>query len=52
MWCTMSTMNRTNIYLTDRQQKELAKQAAKAGISMAELIRRILDQALFDKAKG
>jgi predicted DNA-binding ribbon-helix-helix protein len=49
-------MKRTNIYLTDRQHEELAKLAAQAEIPVAELIRRILDEALFksmpNKSKG
>jgi predicted DNA binding CopG/RHH family protein len=39
-------MKRTNLYLTERQAKELKKQATKFGISTSELIRRILDQYL------
>jgi hypothetical protein len=42
-------MQRTNIYLTERQMKLLAKEAEKVGVSMAELVRRILDAWL---AKG
>jgi predicted DNA binding CopG/RHH family protein len=42
----VSVMKRTNIYLTERQIKELKKQATKIGISTSELIRRILDQYL------
>ena len=40
-------MKRTNIYLTERQMKELDRLASKMGISVAELIRRILDERLF-----
>jgi predicted HicB family RNase H-like nuclease len=39
-------MQRTNIYLTERQQKRLSAEAKRLGISLAELIRRILDQHL------
>lgn len=39
-------MHRTNIYLTERQEKMLQKEATKLGISMAELIRRVLDTYL------
>ena len=39
-------MHRTNIYLTERQQKRLSAEAKRLGISLAELIRRILDQHL------
>lgn len=42
MWC----MQRTNIYLEDRQTTALDRLAAEEGISRAELIRRILDRAL------
>ena len=42
MWC----MQRTNIYLEDRQTAALDRLAAEEGISRAELIRRILDRAL------
>ncbi len=37
-------MKRTNIYLTERQSKELGKVAKRLGIPTAELIRRILDE--------
>jgi hypothetical protein len=36
-------MNRTQIYLTDHEQRYLEKEAELLGISKAELIRRILD---------
>jgi len=39
-------MNRTNIYLTDEQRSALAARAAAEGISAAELVRRLIDQAL------
>ena len=39
-------MYRTNIYLTAEQRTELAARAAAEGISAAELVRRLLDQAL------
>lgn len=39
-------MQRTNIYLEDRQTEVLDRLAAEEGISRAELIRRILDRAL------
>jgi predicted DNA-binding ribbon-helix-helix protein len=45
-------MKRTNIYLTDRQWKELNKRANKIDISVAELIRRILDGKLFPQRAG
>jgi hypothetical protein len=40
-------MKRTNIYLTERQMKELGRLASKMDIPVAELIRRILDERLF-----
>lgn len=39
-------MRRYNIHFTERQIKELGKQARKLGIKTAELIRRILDEYL------
>jgi len=39
-------MHRTNIYLTDEQRAALAARAAAEGTSAAELVRRLLDQAL------
>ena len=43
MWC----MHRTNIYLTDEQRSALAARAAAEGTSAAELVRRLIDHALF-----
>jgi hypothetical protein len=42
MWC----MRRTNIYLSDEQRAALAARAAAEGTSAAELVRRLIDQAL------
>lgn len=39
-------MNRTNIYLQDRQTSALDRLAAEQGVSRAEIIRRLLDRAL------
>ncbi len=39
-------MQRTNIYLSDEQQRLLSARARTEGISKAELIRRILDESL------
>lgn len=39
-------MRRTQIYLTEEQRRRLARRAADAGASQAEVIRRILDAAL------
>ena len=36
-------MHRTNIYFAERHWKELNKQAKRTGISVAELIQRVLD---------
>lgn len=46
------TMIRNQIYLTERQKEKLKKEAKILGIPTAELIRRILDEHLFqDKQK-
>ena len=42
-------MNRTQIYLTDKEQEYLEKEAEDLGISKAELIRRILDRHISEK---
>jgi len=42
-------MNRTQIYLTDKEQDILKKEAVSIGISKAELIRRILDSYISKK---
>ncbi len=39
-------MIRNQIYLTERQVKIIKREAKDSGISMAELIRRILDKYL------
>ncbi len=39
-------MQRTNIFLTDEQQKRLDRRAREQGISKSGLIRSILDEAL------
>ncbi len=39
-------MHRTNIYLDDRQRRELDRVAGGEGISRAELIRQVLDRWL------
>lgn len=39
-------MRRTNIYLTDEERRRLIVLAAQEGITMAEVVRRILDKAL------
>jgi hypothetical protein len=39
-------MHRTQVYITDEQDGRIAARAADAGISKAEVIRRMLDQGL------
>jgi metal-responsive CopG/Arc/MetJ family transcriptional regulator len=39
-------MQRTNIFLTEEQQKRLQRRAKEEGLSKSSLIRRILDEAL------
>ncbi len=39
-------MERTQIYLSKEQRRQIARLAKDEGISQAELVRRILDQAL------
>lgn len=39
-------MHRTNIYLTDEQRDALAARAAAEATSTAEVVRRLIDQAL------
>lgn len=39
-------MKRTNIYLTEIQMKKLEQLCKKTGLSMAELVRRAIDEYL------
>jgi Ribbon-helix-helix protein, copG family len=39
-------MQRTQIYITAEQERRIAARAADAGVSKAEVIRRLLDQGL------
>jgi hypothetical protein len=39
-------MQRTQIYLTAEQRRRVARRASDGGVSQAEVIRRILDEAL------
>jgi len=39
-------VKRTNIYLTENQVRQLKKLSDKKGITISELIRRVLDQWL------
>lgn len=43
-------MQRTNIYLEDRQTEALDKLAKVAGVSRAEMLRRMLDRGLAGEA--
>jgi hypothetical protein len=45
-------MQRTNIYLTGNQMKQFKALSKKKGVSVAELIRRVLDQWLENEEKG
>lgn len=42
-------MHRTNLYLTDEQERALDSRARAAGISRSALVRRIVDDALADE---
>ena len=44
-------MKRTDIYLTQRQHKEIKKEADKEGITFSELFRKIVDNYL-DREKN
>lgn len=46
LWC----MHRTNLYLEDRQTIALDAMARAQGLSRAEVVRRLIDDALFDGA--
>lgn len=39
-------MKRTQIYISDEQERRIASRAADAGASKAEIIRRLLDRGL------
>jgi hypothetical protein len=39
-------MRRTQIYITDEQERGIAARAADAGVSKAQVIRRMLDEGL------
>ena len=43
-------MKRTNIYLEERQTRALNRLATAAGVSRAEMLRRILDRGLAGEA--
>ena len=47
----ISTMKRTNIYLSDAQLKQLRESSAKTGAPVAELVRRAIDAYLRKQAK-
>jgi len=44
-------MKRTQIYLTETGKINLEKESKKIGISMAELLRRIIDERYKEKEK-
>jgi predicted DNA-binding protein len=39
-------MRRTQLYLTDEQRERIAQRAEDAGVSQAEIVRRLIDEAL------
>jgi hypothetical protein len=45
-------MRRTNIYLEERQTEALDRLADAAGVSRAEMLRRILDRGLAGESDG
>lgn len=45
-WCMMWWMRRTNIYLAEEQCSSLDELARSTGVSRAEVIRRLIDQAI------
>ncbi len=45
-------MERTQIYLTTTQRRQIARRARDEGVSQAEIVRRILDQGLGIDAGG
>jgi len=42
-------MTRTQVYLTPQQHRALKKEAEREGVSMTEVLRRILDQHLLGR---
>ena len=42
-------MIRVNIHLTEQEIEKLKQEAKKTGLTVAELVRRAIDQALRDK---
>lgn len=40
---------RTQVYLTAKQHRALKREAAREGLAMTEMLRRILDQHLFGR---
>ncbi len=45
-------MTRTQVYLTPQQHRALKREAAREGISMTEVVRRILDLHLRKRGAG
>jgi predicted DNA-binding protein len=48
---TKLNVKRTNIYLTENQAKQFKKLSRQRGITVSELIRRVLDQWLENQSK-
>lgn len=46
MYTAAVYMQRTQIYITEEQQRRIAARAADAGVSKAQVIRRMLDEGL------
>jgi hypothetical protein len=42
----LTHMHRTQIYITDEQERRISARAADAGVSKAQVIRRMLDERL------
>jgi hypothetical protein len=45
-------MNRTQIYLTDKEHKFIKKEAYEKGISMSEVIRNFIDNDIEDRCRS
>ena len=45
-------MKRTNIYLEERQTAILDRMASEQGVSRAEIVRRLLDEALHEQGEN
>jgi len=49
--CILLSMDRTNVFLTKEQKEVLKKLAEKKNVSMADLIRRAIDEYLKKEEK-